>query len=79
MGAKVPRPQHDGPIYLSLLLDQLETALPVLVNAPALRSTDWLALSRRLSGVRTALREGPVRGTRVTRRHRNVASSPLFQ
>lgn len=81
MGTKaLQRPQKHGTIYLSLLLDQLENLLPVLASAPTLHSGDWLDLSRRLSGVTTALRDGPVRRTRVARRgHQNVMSFTLFQ
>lgn len=79
MGEKVSRPQHDGPVHLSLLLDQLETVLPVLVNTPALRSPDWLNLSRRLSRVRTVLGDDAPRRARLTRRHRGTTASTLFQ
>lgn len=40
---------------LSLLLNELETALPVLVGTSTLAQPDWSDLDRRLNGVRSML------------------------
>lgn len=56
---------------LSVLLDQLETALPVLAGAPSLRPADWSELDRRLNGVRSLLANTTYRSR--TRRARSPA------
>ena len=59
---------------LSMLLDQLETALPVLVGAPSLRPADWSELDRRLNGVRSLLANATYRSR--TRRARSPTVRP---
>ena len=59
---------------LSMLLDQLETALPVLARAPSLRPADWSELDRRLNGVRSLLANTTYRSR--TRRARSPAVQP---
>ena len=66
--------QEAAPAKLSMLLDQLETALPVLVGAPSLRPADWSELDRRLNGVRSLLANATYRSR--TRRARSPTVRP---
>ena len=55
---------------LSTLLNELETALPVLAGTGRLVQTDWSDLDRRLNGVRSVLADRTLR--RRSRRARSA-------
>lgn len=59
---------------LSTLLDELETALPVLAGTAMLAKTDWSDIDRRLNRVRLIL-AGGTRGRR-SRRVRPTGARP---